>query len=97
MISSSQLVEPWDLDNRCMIRREHALVTALISAMADTAILVFGNVAWSAGNVVVSAGSCGSHYGSSQQDAAFDMSILGPRPKTSIGERPITPNRRIKV
>ena len=36
-------------------------------------------------------------YGSSQRDAAFDMSILGPRAKTSIGERSITPNRRIQV
>ena len=97
MISSSQLVEPWHLDNRGMTRREHALVTALISAMAITAILVIGNVAWSVGSVVFSAGSCGALYGSSQRDAAFDMSILGPRPKTSIGEGPITPNRRIKV
>ena len=97
MISSSQLVAPWHLDNRGMTRMEHALVTALISAMAITAILVVGNVAWSAGNVDFSAGSCGSHYGSSQREAAFDMSILGRRPKTSIGERPITPNRRIQV
>ncbi len=97
MISSSQLVAPWNLDNRGTTRREHALVTALISAMAITAIFVVGNVAWSAGNVVLSAGSCGSHYGEFAADAAFDRSILGRRPKTSIGERPITPNRRIQV
>ncbi len=70
---------------------EYGLLAALI------ALVIAGNVAWSVGNVVLSAGSCGAHYGSLQPDAAFDMSILGPRPKTSIGERPITPNRRINV
>ncbi len=86
------MTEPLTLTVR-LLKNESRANAIAYGLPADRA----GTVGWSAGNVVLSAGSCGSLYGSSQWDAAFDMSILGPRPKSSIGERPITPNRRIGV
>ncbi len=91
------MTEPLTFTVRLLINASGATAIAYGLLAGLIALVIVGTVAWSAGNVVLSAGSCGSLYGSSQWDAAFDMSILGPRPKTSIGERPITPNRRIQV
>ena len=91
------MTEPLTLTVRLLKNESGANAIAYGLPAGLIALVIAGTVAWSAGNTVISAGSCGSLYGSSQRDAAFDKSILGPRPKTSIGEWPITPNRRIKV
>ena len=91
------MTEPLTFTVRLLINASGATAIAYGLLAGLIALVIVGTVAWSAGNVVLSAGSCGSLYGSSQSDAAFDMSILGPRPKTSIDEWPITPSRRIKV